>query len=457
MGIFKKSKNEDPGYLDEGRVKAVRQELKIGLFLAVGLAILAVFIFVVGDFSTLFETKGYMLYTHFDTVAGLEKKTVVRMAGVKVGAVKTISLKGSKAEVAMDINPEIEISRDSKATLASLGLLGEKYIEIIPGAEEAVVQPGGTIGSLPPVSFDQLGMILSSVGDDIKNTSKALRDLLGEGEARVNIKEILQNLSSASAELNEFFSENKPLLTQSLEKSAQAIETFDQNVTSISQNLDELIILLKDTVEENRESLKGNLEGIKELISNMEEALKTLNESLEKINKGEGTLGKLISEKELYEKADKTLNDAQGIISPVSSLRIDMGLKAEYFAKSELLRGTLSFGIWPSSDKFLLGQIVQDPWQDKFTYSAQGGIRWGVFAPRAGILESKFGVGLDLYAFKDRVIFTFEGFDFNRNPRPRFRAWTSLVASKSIHVLFGLDDFTLSQNREFYLGMRFGF
>ena len=72
-------------------------------------------------------------------------------------------------------------------------------------------------------------------------------------------------------------------------------------------------------------------------------------------------------------------------------------------------------------------------------------------------MESKFGVGLDLYAFKDRVIFTLESFDFNRNPRPRFRAWTSFVASKYVHILVGLDDFTLSEKREFYLGMRFGF
>jgi hypothetical protein len=281
--------------------------------------------------------------------------------------------------------------------------------------------------------------------------------LLGEGDARVNIKEILENLSSASAELNEFFSENKPLLTQSLEKSSEAIANFDQKVTSISQNLDELILLVKNTVEENRESLKGNLEGLEDVISRMEEALKALQASLEKINKGEGTLGKLIENPELYEKADKTIDDARGIISPFSSLRTDMGLKAEYFTRSDLFRGTLSFGFWPSSDKFLLAQVVQDPWQDNFAFSAQGGIRVGMFAPRAGILESTFGVGLDLYAFRDRVIFTLEGFDFNRDPRPHLRAWTSLMAAKSVHILFGLDDFTLSENREFYLGMRFGF
>ena len=457
MGIFKQKKNQDPDFLDESRRKNIRQEIKIGLFLAFGLVILAVFIFVVGDISMLFEKKGYILYTHFDSVAGLEKKTLVRMAGVKVGAVEDITLKGSKAEVAMSINQGIEISRDSNATLASLGLLGEKYIEISPGVEADLVQPGGMIGSLPPVSFDQLGIILSSVGDDIKSTSKAMRELLGEGEARVNIKEILQNLSSVSAELKDVISVSKPNITRSLEKSAHAIDTFDQNVRTISQNLDELILLLKDTVEENRGSLKGNLEGIDGLISRTGDALKALNEALDKINKGEGTLGKLIEDPSLYERTEKAINKAQDIVSPFSNMRMDIGLRAEYFAKSEFFRGMLSLGFWPSSDKFLLAQVVHDPWQDRFIYSAQGGIRWGVFAPRAGIMDSKFGVGLDLYAFKDRVIFTLEGFDFNRDPRPHFRAWTSLVASKYVHILLGLSDFTLSQNREFYFGMRFGF
>ncbi len=457
MGIFKKKQKANPDGFDEGTLKNYKQEIKIGLFLAIGLTILAIFIFVVGDFSRMFKQKGYIMYTQFDSVAGLERKTVVRMAGVKVGVVDTIRLKGNKAEVALDINPDIEISRDSRATLASLGLLGEKYIEIVPGVEDILVQPGGTIGSLPPVSFDQLGIILSSVGDDVKSTSKALRDLLGEGEARVNIKEILQNLSSVSAELNDFFSESKPLLTKSLEKSAQAIENFEHNVTSLSENLDELIGLLKDTVEENRAGLKGNLDGIRELISKTEEALKSLSESLDKINKGKGTLGKLIEDPELYEKTAKTINDVQDIIAPVSSLQIDMGLKGEYFAKSELFRGTLSLALWPSPDKFLLAEIVQNPWRDNYTFSAQGGMRWGIFAPRAGIMESKFGIGLDLYTFNERVKFSVEGFDFNRHPRPRFRVWTSLVASRYFHILFGLDDFTLSKNREIYMGMRFGF
>jgi phospholipid/cholesterol/gamma-HCH transport system substrate-binding protein len=457
MSIFKRKKKEDLSCLEENKIKAFRQEIKIGLFLAVTLAIIVLFVFVVGDLGSLFKKKGYLLYTYYDSVAGLERRTVVRLAGVKVGFVQNIRLKGNQAEVELSINPEVEISRDSKATLASLGLLGEKYVEILPGEDKNMVQPGGAIAGVPSVGFDQLGVMLSSIGEEIKGTSQALRELLGGGGTRSNLSDTLLNLSTFSAELNDFFRENKDNLTRSLEKSQQTIQNFDERAETVSKDLDELIQLIKNTVEENRGNLKGNLENISELISKIEESLRLLSESLEKLNKGEGTLGKLIQDSELYEKTEETVSGIQKVIEPVSSLRLNMWLRAEYFGESEKFKGILVLGLWPAPDKFLLAQVVHDPWKDKFTYSAQGGVRWGVFAPRAGIMESEFGVGLDFYSFRDRLVFSLESFDFNRDPQPRFRIWTSLAATKSIHLLLGLDDFTLASNREFYFGMRLGF
>jgi len=457
MSIFRRKRREDLSFVDENKMRAFRQEIKIGLFLVIALVIIIFFIFVVGDFSALFKKKGYPLYTYYDSVAGLEKRTVVRLAGVKVGYVQDIRLKESQAEVEMSIDPDVKISRDSKATLATLGLLGEKYVEIIPGEENRMAQPGDTIASLPAVGFDQLGIMLSSIGEEIKGTSQALRELLGGDETRGSLGETLENLSTFSSELNDFFSENRAGLTRSLEDSRQAIQNFDKLADTVSKELEELIELIKGTVEENRGKLKGNLEDINELISKIEEVLRLLHESLEKLHKGEGTLGKLIQNPELYEQTEKTVGQIQKMVAPVSSLRVNAGLRAEYLAESELFRGVLSFGLWPAADKFLLGQIVHDPWSDKFTYTAQGGIRRGAFAPRIGLLESELGVGLDVYTFKDRLIFSLESFDFNRDTRPRFRFWTTLAATKSVHLLLGLDDFTLDENREFYLGMRFGF
>jgi hypothetical protein len=103
-----------------------------------------------------------------------------------------------------------------------------------------------------------------------------------------------------------------------------------------------------------------------------------------------------------------------------------------------------------------MAQAIHDPWLERFTYSVQAGMRWKSFSPRAGIVESKAGAGLDYYALRDRLRFSLEGFDFNRRPRPRFRLWTQYAVSKYFYILLGIDDFTLVPKRELFFGFGLG-
>ncbi|MFB0566471.1 MAG: MlaD family protein [Candidatus Aminicenantaceae bacterium] len=431
----------------------MKRELKIGIFFAAALLILATFILVVGDITVIFKKSGYPLYSYFDSTAGLEKRAVVRMAGVKIGYVKDIRLRGSRAEALMSIDNGVNIPRDSKAALAALGLLGEKYIEISPGKDSEFCEPSGHIQGVSSPSFDQIGTTLLSIGNEVSEVGRALRETLGGDESKAQVRGIIDNLSSFTTELKDFFEVNKGNLDQAIGSSAKAVQNFDQRVKEISGNLDELVFLLKDIAEENRGEVKLNLSRIKELLDQIGDALKLLNESLEKINKGEGTLGKLIQKTELYDNAERTVEEAKKVFQPMSSLRVDIGFSSEYYSKSDWLKSYLSLTLWPTSKKFILAQIVHDPWLDKFTYSAQGGIRWGGFTPRAGIIESSFGVGVDYYLVHDRLRFSLESFDLNRRPRPRFKFWTSYDAYKYFYLVFGIDDFSLVSKREIYFGL----
>lgn len=435
----------------------MKRELKIGIFVSIALLIIATAIFIVGDLSVLFKKPGYSLNVAFDTVAGLERRAVVRMAGVKIGYVKDIRLQGSRANILLVINSGIEVPQGSKATLASLGLLGEKHIELLPGAEAGICQPGDTLEGVPPVSFDQMGTMLLSIGNEFKEMSRIISELIGGEESRDNFRNTLSNLSSFSAELKDLFEVNKEELHEGLQGSSQAVQKFDRRVEEVSRNIDELVFMLKDVVEENRENIKINLNSIKELIKEIEQSLKLLNESLEKINKGEGTLGKLISQPELYARAEGAVGELEKLIYPVSNLRFSAGLSTEYYGKSSLVKNYFSFGIWATEEKYLLAQVIHDPWLDKFVYSSQFGLRWGGIAPRVGIMESKVGVGVDYYAFGNRLRFSLDVFDLNRQPRPHFRFWTRFAASKYFNFLVGVDNFTLSPRREVYFGLELGF
>lgn len=434
----------------------MKREIKVGFFFAIALFILATIIFIVGDFSTLFRGEGYPLYADFETAAGLEKKTLVKMAGVKVGLVKEIRLKGFRAEALFDIDKGVGIYKDSTAMLASLGLLGEKYIEIIPGEGPEICQPGDTIKSFTPVSIEQMGSLLMSVGKDISEVGKALKEMLGGEEPKMNFQQILQNLSVLTKDLKELTQENRGTLSTGIQSSTQAIQKFDRSVEDIANNLDELIIVMKSMLEENRGNIADSTEKLKVLIEEAETALKQLNGALGKVNRGEGTLGKLIQDPELYDRAEKTLGKVEKATQRASTVRAQAGLHFDYYEESELFKGALSFALWPTSDTYLLGQIVRNPWEERFTYSLLGGIRLGAFSPRAGILESELGIGLDLYAWQDRLRFSLDTYDFNRDSRPRFRFSTSFYATKFFYILFGLDDFSVSDNRELFFGLGVG-
>jgi hypothetical protein len=72
-------------------------------------------------------------------------------------------------------------------------------------------------------------------------------------------------------------------------------------------------------------------------------------------------------------------------------------------------------------------------------------------------MESKMGAGVDYYAFKDRLMFSLDSFDFDRTPQPQFRLRARYAAFKYFHLLLGLNDFVIASNREVFFGLEFGF
>lgn len=430
------------------------RQLKIGIFFGVSFLILALFIFIVGNLSVLFRKSGYPLSVFFNSTAGLEKRAMVRMSGVKIGYVKDIRLVERKAKVDMLISPEILVPSGSKATLAALGLLGEKYIEIIPSDHPDFCQPGDSLEGLPPVSFDQLGTLLLSVGDEIKKTGEAIRLLFGE-ETKGSIGETLVSISSLTSELRDFLAENQGELNSGISRFSQAARGFDQKVGELAAGLEKTLALLQNIASENREKVKLNLEKITDVLEKTEESLKLIKESLEKINRGEGSLGKIIQNPVLYEKAEGVVTQIEKTIQPLSSWRLEGGFRWDYFGQDRSLKGSFSLGLRTSPSSFLQAQLVNDPWEDKFTSSLLWGLEWKKIQARFGILESEIGLGIDVEALP-RLHFSFEAYDFNRSSQPHLRAFSQFALFKKAYFVLGVDDFSLASRRKAFFGLGWG-
>jgi len=152
----------------EGR-KGIGPEIKVGLFVLVGLVLLAYMSIKITKYGIRMK-RGYEISAIFDSVSGLVKDAPVEMAGVEVGRVKDISLKDGQARVDIIMDPSVHLKKDSQALIRTKGVLGDKFVEILPGTLAEEIDPGGIIiNTTSPVELDQLltdvGPILHTLGD----------------------------------------------------------------------------------------------------------------------------------------------------------------------------------------------------------------------------------------------------------------------------------------------------
>lgn len=114
---------------------------------ALVLVVAGVFLFYAYSTSEIGKGGGYEVIARFTTVGGLKPGSDVRMSGIKVGTVSSQILdpKSYLAEVTLSIDESILLPVDSSAAVASEGLLGGNYVDLVPGAEEQTLKPGERI------------------------------------------------------------------------------------------------------------------------------------------------------------------------------------------------------------------------------------------------------------------------------------------------------------------------
>jgi phospholipid/cholesterol/gamma-HCH transport system substrate-binding protein len=122
-------------------------ETLVGLFVLLGLAALLFLALKAANLTSFSTESTYPLSARFDNIGGLKVRAPVRSAGVTVGRVTAITLdpKTYQGVVSMDIRVGFQFPKDSSAKILTSGLLGDQYIGLEPGADDANFAPGATI------------------------------------------------------------------------------------------------------------------------------------------------------------------------------------------------------------------------------------------------------------------------------------------------------------------------
>jgi phospholipid/cholesterol/gamma-HCH transport system substrate-binding protein len=441
---------------------------KVGGFFLVVLVLAGLLIWRIEDLR-LGRGPAKKISVEFKDVAGLDAKSTVRLAGVRVGKVARIRLTPEgRAIIDMDLDRDVELRQGASASIANLGLLGEKYVELIPGPVGAPELPEGTTlkGDIP-VSFDQITKLARDIEVDVKDITKNLNESLGGPQGEERLRTIIDNVKIITEDLRVLVASNRG----NVDASIANLRDFTEGMTQLVDRIDKL-------VASNTGNVTQGIANIKDVSGKLETTADNLNQITGKIKSGEGTVGKLVESEETH----KNLNDAlvavkEGVnglnkaLGSVGRTRFDLGVRSAILTRFNKAKGYLSLDINPpESPRFYQIELSTQPFgrrvdtttvekttfpdghveikttdseelKDELAITALLGYRYKNWDVRAGLIEGRGGAALDYSTLKDRLRFTGEIFDFNR---PNFSAHATFTGryyfSPSVYLQGGWDD-----------------
>ena len=166
-------------------------EIKVGLFVLLALGILSYLVFRSGDF---YMKPGFTVRFVFSFVQGIDSGTPVKLAGVTVGEVKDIHVvrnpRGeTQVEVGAWIAQGVYIEEDAKAVIKTLGMLGEKYIEIIPGTPgDKMIGNGSTVIGKNPFAIEDIAEGTRELIGELQSVSQHINAVVSDPEFKSAVK-----------------------------------------------------------------------------------------------------------------------------------------------------------------------------------------------------------------------------------------------------------------------------
>jgi len=466
----------------------VENTVKVGIFMTLALGVLG-YLILRAEQVRLFEPRGRRVVAQFDSVAGLDDQSAVRIAGVRVGRVDGIDLRGRQALVTVVVEDDVPLTEGTYAQIKNLGLLGDKYVELVPGpGNAAVLGESAVIPGQPSMGIDE---VLSSVGGLGGSLQEVALQLSGRAPPVGPLGHLVVNLEQTSEQIRDLVASNRDQLRVTIANFQLVSATLARELPKLTAQLDSMLAEVHAVVAENRGALHGGLENVESLTADLKTSVDNLNEITGKLARGEGTMGKLINSDQAHDELigalDSVQSGVQGLtqsLGKVNKLQLELAMQGYYLADREESHGEFRVDIDPQSGHFYRVGLVSDPagrvktktqtvtttqpdgststettetttHEDSRTISGMFGVPLGErYKVWGGLIESRFGGQIE-WKPTPRWELALQAFDFDRpnDESPHLRLLGSWQPKPHILLIGGYDDPLVSARDSFFLGL----
>ena len=284
------------------------KELKIGLVGILAVTVLFLGVNYLKGLNVLTGSRSF--HAKYENIGGLKVGSSVFLNGYEVGMVSHVDLlanENKKLLVTISIDTDFDIPKNTICKIVNQDLMGTKSINLVLGNDVLFAAVGDTLMS------DMAGSLQDEVNAQILPLKIKTEELIGSIDSVMKIitavlnKDARENLSNSLKSLDQTFI----LMNQAMLKVDQIVDQNDERISSIIKNLeannDEITIILKNFSDISDDIAKSKIKSL----------LTSLGEASKKINNSEGSLGMLLSDKDLYLNLEKSSKELEALIKDI--------------------------------------------------------------------------------------------------------------------------------------------
>ena len=420
-------------------------EAKVGSVSVIAFILLAYMIIHLGNFT--FGDKGYEIQAVFSQVNGLKQGNVLRYAGVEVGHVKDITILPEGVKVTFTIKPGVKIPVGSTFRIGSDGLVGEKNINISPPSQsKGFLAPNDVVRGEDVQGFDQLMASSDKVLAEIHELVQSLNEILGDDKVKAAMKESILNAKELTYNLNS--------MSASLARMAQNNEG---NVNAMMGNLSVMSATLRDVAGRVDVMLAG-VDNDGQTVRDLRETIENIKNTSSRIEKMAAALDGVVTDPETAKNIKETLKNARSVsakannmLSKVNSISAKAGFEVLYDNNTGKYRSNADLRINTSPRDFAIIGVTGIG--DDSKGNLQIGKGSEQFAGRAGMIDSKVGMGIDT-KLGEKLKLSVDVYDPN-DVRVKLRTLYQLAPDT--FIVGQTDNINKSSEKTTYIGVRQSF
>jgi len=294
------------------------KEIIVGITTLVSVAIL-IFGIIWGKNIRL-TANTHQLHILFDISGGVESGDPVTVNGVRSGKVKTVSLSDTGVIITVNIDDDVKIYTDAQSRVENVELMGGKKIEITPGSSgilHDITKPikGGKIRNIEKtiVLVGDVVVKLDASLNKLNFTLNSLNSLLKDDSLAYSVSNSIKNFEEASIEIRSF------------------IENASKTVKKINSSTEEVTNMAKNFMSSKGSEIETTLTQSQELIKKMDAIAINVDTLIYKLNFEKGTLGKLFSDKTLYESFLEAVIQFDSLMTKIEKRKIKIKVDVDFF------------------------------------------------------------------------------------------------------------------------------